>query len=227
MNTFQSKDDEASLSGLSFSQNSLGGSKNRIQHKSHLFKLKTHYTPAICCVCNSSIRSGFARTVAYNCEACGLDCCADCRLQVDVEFPCGSDLASKAIAESIQTKLSTHSILSVVAPMNESSERALDPDYVSSAKKGHSMLTREITEPLGEAAGIGTMKVKFVQAAAFKNPLSSLADLSLEDQRTSQELIEGDYYLRITRTGISESARTSTVQRSSQPQFDESMEFDM
>jgi hypothetical protein len=59
------------------------------------------------------------KRIAWRCEACSVDCCNDCRLQVDVQLPCGSDAAMAAVKDAIQNRMTVEKLLNAVAPMDD------------------------------------------------------------------------------------------------------------
>ena len=64
--------------------------------------------------------SGLWTQIALRCEVCKVDCCDDCRLQVDIQLPCESDVAVKAVDDAIQNRLTFDKLLNVIAPFDDS-----------------------------------------------------------------------------------------------------------
>ena len=86
------------------------------RNKSHLLRVQSLWVPAACAVCNSVIVGWKS---AYRCEACNIDCCKDCQLQVDLQMPCGSSEAAASVAASFHNKLTMQNIMNVMAPWDE------------------------------------------------------------------------------------------------------------
>lgn len=187
----------------------------------HLLRVTSHWTPAVCCVCKRSIVSGLSNARSYHCEGCGVDCCADCRLQVDIRLPCGSELAERARAEAIQNKLTMANIINTVAPVvpesNGNGPEATHGTDVGASE--HSRRTSAAASPaLQEDSGIGTVRLEFVRALVFEHPVAVDEDpATLEPEARVKK---GDYYMRVTPLGGTGSKRTRTMQNTGRPKFD-------
>ena len=179
------------------------------QTNQHLLRLKKFRLPATCCVCKKSIMSGIRAQPAYRCEKCKIDCCDDCILQVDIKMPCGSLVAQDVTKNSIQNKLSLNSILNTVAPVHGN---------VTSPRQDN--LLPSPSTSFSASKGVGIVDLVFLRAFVLDEPWSPESDAAdiLADEKTSFKA--GDYYMRITRVGSKDSARTQTVQNSSKPVFD-------
>ena len=198
--------DEASLPTYSLG----GSSQRRLNTRPHLLQLKTFRTPASCLVCKRSIMSSLWKKKAFRCESCKIDCCSDCRLQVDLQLPCGSEAAKETVARAIQNKFTVENLMSVVAPVSE--EHAT---LVSTSSK-----EKMVVEVAG---GIGVLKLEFVHSYVLSEseyfpPESEPSDVfrNKEDLKFHQ----GDYYMRVTRVGSADTVRTETIQNSGKPRFD-------
>ena len=204
------------------SQSDFSASLNSFRHedavvsssKTHLLRLKTFYFLARCAVCSRSIMSGFTKARAYRCETCGIDCCSDCRLQVDFRLPCGSKAARTAVEHSVQSKLTTENILRIVAPIAESD--GCDPVNGTKQTVAREISTRPDDCGFAGARGIGTLKTCILRAVILETPLPSKSDPA--DILNSQDVKKGDYYFRITSSN-GDSVRTKTVQESGRPRF--------
>lgn len=205
--------DDTSQAEMSASRSSFHLLGNSASQKPHFLKRKTYYTPAICCVCQKSIRSGFSSSHSFTCELCHVDCCDDCRLSVDVELACCSNAAAEAVSNSVQTKLSMQSLLSVVAPEKESLEEATS---VLEAEGGKSRVSSEADDQIMKN-GIGKLSLKNIDASIFQHPMSPLIDVAKQKENPSQI---GNYYVRVTCSQNGNSGRTALVQASSRPHFD-------
>jgi hypothetical protein len=185
--------------------------------KPHLLRLKKHWTLASCCVCKSSITA----KNSYHCEVCSIDCCADCNVQVDVQLPCGSDLATRARQAAIQNKLTFDSILNVVAPMDESV--ALQQKLAKVNEERVLETTQRMQggdQALNGENRIGTMKLEFSQAVVFGSAVPGDSFDIADMLQTDAKLRTGDYYIRVSWTGSPTTRRTMTIQHTARPTFD-------
>ncbi|KAL7572048.1 hypothetical protein ACA910_001699 [Epithemia clementina (nom. ined.)] len=182
--------------------------------KPHHLRLKVFYLLAQCDVCSRSIASGFRKIQAFRCEKCGVDCCNDCRLQVDFRLPCGSTYAQTAVEHSIQSKITPENILRVVAPIPESDSGSkvikADRPIISATR---SFGTSGAAVNVRSASGIGVLKAKIIRAVVFQSPLSFPSDIP-----SSQNVKKGDYYIRI-KSSNGDTVRTKSVQQSGRPNF--------
>ena len=209
--------EEATTSGgksdLSVSLASYRKMTSTVSTKGHLLRTKTFYTPAWCSVCGGNIMSGIWKVLSFHCEQCGIDCCSDCRLQVDVQLPCGSEEARKAAEEAAEAQFTTDKLLNWVAPIEESINQLTHGSLESKSDSPNARLSDD--EP-----GIGKIKFSFVQAFVLQNPLPADADVDIEPP--VMNLKRGDYYIRVGRSDTMKTSRTRTVQRTTRPQFDSS-----
>jgi hypothetical protein len=191
--------------------------------KLHHLGLKSNWTLTSCNVCKSSILpSPFAKTKLYHCEVCGIYCCDDCRISVEVKLPCGSDLAKQAREEAAQSMLSVDKILNVLAPVDASAAKR-----PSSNKRRTSMVDYWQEE---EKDRIGTMKLEFIGALVFEEalPANSNATELLRKNNDAIKLRTGDYYIRVSWTGSPRTSRTPLTQNTGRPRFEaEEMRFNV
>jgi hypothetical protein len=181
--------------------------------KSHLLRTRKFYTPARCSVCGKSIMSGVWKASSFRCEECGIDCCGDCRLHVDIQLPCGSTEAEKAVHDAAEAQFTSEKILQWVAPVEKPDDGA--PKSPLRDKPGMPSRLSE-HEP-----GIGKLKFMFAQACALANAIPSHFSLDF-DNVDSLDLKSGDYYVRVVRLDGNGTVRTKTVQQSTRPQFESS-----
>lgn len=173
-------------------------------------------------------------TVALHCEVCGVDCCDNCRLQVDLRLPCGSTEAQTAMAASFQSKLSVSKMLQFIAPFDalEKSAIAAKSDVSchghessQSDKPGGTKGKRNDAKLIkSQKQSIGTMKLEFIRAYVLEERLPADTDPAvLVDQRVRP----GEYYVRVK--GENEQiVRTPTVQSNGRPSLDQRlMVFDV
>lgn len=191
--------------------------------KSHLLRVQSLWVPAACSVCNSVIvgwKSG------YRCEACNIDCCKDCQLQVDLQVPCGSSVAEAAVAASFHNKLTMHNIMNVMAPWDEAPQKTTPLSESEHIVKAGAPGSRDADEIASKSVsekerGIGTLQMHIARACIFEkalHPESNPEDVfkELHDQAARK----GDYYVRLTSSGNEENRRTRTIQNTGRPQFD-------
>eukprot|EP00934_Nitzschia_sp_Nitz4_P002896 Nitzschia sp. Nitz4//scaffold4_size323378//155410//158685//NITZ4_000662-RA/size323378-processed-gene-0.354-mRNA-1//-1//CDS//3329553405//2886//frame0 len=136
------------------------------------------------------------RNSGFCCEDCAITCCNDCRLNVDVEVPCGSDEARLLLQKSIRNKISLTNIMSVVAPDAEYSERkrALQLQDLNESKTN---ITSFLEGNENLRNGIGQLRVIFVKARLFEQYLPPDVDPE-EVFEVTEPLREGEYYARVT-----------------------------
>jgi hypothetical protein len=218
--------------GVSLSQHSLARGDGRSTATTpHMLRVTSHWTPAVCCVCKRSIMSGITKTRAYHCEVCRVDCCGDCRLQVDVQLPCGSEVAVRARDEVIQNRFTVENIINTVAPP-ASTNGEMDPSAagegdatsgLQETRRGTSFASLSNTSPILPTSPIdkscvGTMSLVFVRALVFERPLPS--DSEPDASKNDTPVRKGDYYIRVTPSGGGEAKRTRTMQNTGRPKFD-------
>lgn len=178
-------------------------------HRPHLLRLESFWVPSRCGVCSKVL---FGRHKGFQCEECMIECCRDCHLHVDLQMPCGSDAALIAVASSEHGKLSIHNILSVVAP-DESFQRSKD-----SKLEGKSVLSEK--ESFDTTSGIGSLKLKFIKAAIFKESVPNDADPDVVfAESANARLCRGEYYARVSISNSDKTGRTPTIQKSGMPIF--------
>lgn len=215
--------------GVSLSQHSLARGDGRpIATTPHMLRVTSHWTPAVCCVCKRSIMSGITKTRAYHCEVCRVDCCGDCRLQVDVQLPCGSEAAARARDDVIQNRFTVENIINTVAPpavANGEEDPSAEDDSTSElheARRGTSLVSLSNKAPIPsfpiDKSGIGTMSLVFVRALVFERPLP--ADSEPDASQNSTPVKKGDYYIRVTPSSGEGAKRTRTMQNTGRPKFD-------
>lgn len=217
--------EEPSRSDVSLSLDSRRkGLTKAVPSKPHMLRLIKFWTPANCCVCNQSITSGLWTKKAYHCEECGVDCCSDCQLHVDIQLSCGSDMARRAKEKSIQNTFTLSNILHFVAPVDASlHEKLLEETALPSTPsvtKGGNTIVASSSRIDEEGRGIGTLKLNFVQAHVFEDHLPAETEHSTVIDREGARFRSGDYYIRIAWTGSQKTARTRTIQGTGRPRFE-------
>ena len=121
--------------------------------------------------------------------------------------------------KSIQSKLTIHNILGVVAPVERSFNEKLekergDPSY----QRKHSLAA--VDSENGER-GIGKMKMVFVRAHLLKDALPIETNLQDGVDEKGENFRPGDYYVRVSWTGSQKTTRTRTIlQSTGHPTFD-------
>lgn len=205
-------------------------------HAHHLFRIHKFWIPAHCAVCSSLLIG----RKAHRCEACKLDCCADCLISVDVLYPCGSKVADMAVQQSMQSKLEFRNIMELVAPTISTSDAASDCQKLGKKHLGsNGMQSNKIFDWKNE--GIGLLRFRINRAVIFQQlypPESFLEDI-LENDVTVVETKdsgndsrgkktsaiddsaseEGDYYVRVSWNRGNSSVRTRTIHQTSKPQY--------
>jgi len=157
----------------------------------HLLRVSSFWVPTACHVCSKIL---MVHNKGFLCEACGIICCDDCRLNVDLELPCGSEEARAIVESSIRNKISVGNIMAVVAP---------DKVYAEQRKESN---TPNASGTDGDTS-IGSLKFQFRQACLFQQALAPSASPETAF-RTSHSTREGEYYCRITSSIGGKSVRT-------------------
>jgi hypothetical protein len=189
----------------------------------HMLRIASFWVPSACSVCSTIL---IGNKKGFHCEACSIICCVDCRLNVDLEIPCGSEEARSKVANSIQNKISVNNILSIVAPDESYAEKNLassdgdDEDGDVDGLTSSLLLKTPSHSKYDGQAGIGCLRIEFQRASLFEQPL--LPDESPENtfsNNNKRPTREGEYYARITSSmGSNKTARTRPVYSGS-PQF--------
>jgi hypothetical protein len=212
---------------ISLSQHSNGlGEGRAIPAIPHMLQATSHWTPATCCVCKRSIMSGIAKNRSFHCEVCKVDCCNDCRLQVDVQLPCGSETAERARSDAIQNRLTMENIMNTVAPpvgVNGDGKSSLDDTdagsrHLSRRTDSISKTTRSGLTNTGDPTGIGTIAFDFIRAVVFDKPMSP--EIDPESLKDDIQVKKGDYFIRVTPSSDEVSKRTRTMQNTGRLKFD-------
>lgn len=159
----------------------------------HLLRVTSFWVPSTCSIC-SSVMVG--KNSGFRCEVCSIPCCSDCRLNVNLKMPCGSDDARAFVERSIQNKMSVSNILSIVAPdeqyleMRKSDDRVVDAVGLRSSDE-KSQHDKERIQ------GIGTVSVEFLRARLFEHSLSPNESPENVFSHSFPARV-GEYYARIT-----------------------------
>ena len=191
--------------------------------KPHLMRVHRFWKPASCSLCSKSLM-GWGKQ-SFRCEVCGLDCCSDCRLHVDLQLPCGSEKATERTGKLIQNKLTISSFLETMAPVDDSYEqkkRELSTIDGDTSLTDTRSLTTHTTR--GDRGRIGVMKMNIARACVFESILPATTEPD-ELVKHTGALRPGDYYVRVCRTGAEGSARTRTIPSPGRLKFEESNEM--
>ena len=194
----------------------------KAKSKTHLLKLLSLWMPANCAVCKRSV-VGWKR--AYRCEACSIDCCSDCQLQIDLQIPCGSALAKNAVQSSLQKKMTVENMIATMAPVDETyGKRSWEQ-----AEDSKELLTEYDKRLATQTRRIGKFRIQVHQAYVFETPLPMETEPStVFDNSRRTKLRRGDYYARVSCLGSSTFNRTRTIQNTGKPKFDAAeMVFDL
>lgn len=166
----------------------------------HLLRASSFWIPSVCNVCSRIL---LGTNKGYHCEACSVVCCGDCRLNVDLEIPCGSEEARSRVETSMQSKITLSNILSIIAP---------DEGYTEKTKIGEATVSGTTTaNHRDNPGGIGCLRIEFKRANLFEQPLppDESPDAVFASIRPSRD---GEYYARITSSmGDTKMARTRPV----------------
>ena len=182
--------------------------------KQHLLRIVTLWMPASCAVCSKVI---IGMNQGFRCEECEIHCCSDCRLIIDLQIPCGSEIARAAVQQSIQNKFTLGNLLSIVAP---DSAFKLDDSHAATGTSQPTPARSLINDFDARDLGIGCLKLEFIRACLFEKPIPADSETgTVVDHGKKGPLRRADYYVRVTPTGGHKTARTRTVQNTSMPVF--------
>jgi hypothetical protein len=180
-----------------------------------LQRTQYRWTPAFCCVCHKSLLS-LLKTTSWRCERCSVDCCEDCRLQVDVQLPCGSDVAQAAVRHAIQNQWNIDQLLHIMAPPPTTSTADTTLTDVSERSNRE---TASLVD--GVARGLGVLHLKLSRAYILQEALPAEADPHTTIlSHPPPPLRPGDYYVRLLWGAghvfrKADSLRTRTIQQCS------------
>jgi len=187
----------------------------RLTSKAHMLRIMSMWKPIKCSVCPSMIWS----LKGYQCEVCKLVCCTDCQLQVDVELPCGSEPAEKAVQIASKPKINVNKLFSILAPIKE---QIFDKEVFS--KKKDKPTVDDTGQPpieLKETSdGVGTFDFRVLKACLFRKNFPPESELSEIMKNSDRRLRVGDHYVRISWTGSQETKRTRTIFQTAKPRFE-------
>lgn len=191
----------------------------------HLLRYKKFWKPATCGQCSTSLLGW--KTKSFRCEACGIDCCEDCRVHLDVQIPCGSSQCIQIVSTAIQNKLTLTSFMDAMAPIDK--EYAKKRELLNPSTDAELSLTDTRTEGgtisrAGEKGRIGVLKLNIAKACVFSSPLPAASEPE-EVIGHDTELRSGDYYVRVCRSGSVSSARTRTIPSGGKLKFEEASEM--
>lgn len=181
-------------------------------------------TPSWCGACQSVVGMGWRR--GYRCETCGVPCCDNCQLQLDLVLPCGSEEAREAARAGSATAYAARraaerfptvgTILSVVAPIQEEGgdddgENAGDGEAVGGDGAGKTESraaddnesSKDKVPGNDGGTGVGTLRLKVKSACLLEKaspPEADMDDVVAREERGAP-LRTGDHYCRVTPTG--------------------------
>ena len=130
-------------------------------HQPHLLRIVNLWMPHSCAVCQKIL---VGRNAGFHCEECGIQCCSDCRLHIDIQIPCGSETAKKKTAP----KLNMNSLLSIVAPdeaylyHNSTTANNKDEDDTTMVNRAKD----HVEAPQPGKIGIGSLQLDIVKVGS-------------------------------------------------------------
>jgi hypothetical protein len=224
-------DDVVAGAGANLDDGSLHSKTNLTQSAidPHLLRAETYWVPGSCAVCERVL---IGMNGGFNCEECGIDCCSDCRLNVDIRVPCGSDKAQEFLEKTQQGKMSISGLLNYVAPDDTFEQKRIEEESMHSSRQKGSMLSttdptasRRLLESQEEISGIGCFHVEIITACLFRQVLPAWSATPFGEnlkQDSLPALRKGDYYVRISTSGSHKTFRTPTLQNTGMPHFQSS-----
>jgi len=197
-------------------------------HSPHLLRAQTYWAPAKCAVCSKLLMGVVRNGSGFRCELCSIDVCGDCRLNVDLMVPCGSDLASDIVEASFRNKMSPSGLLSYIAPdeayeqnrqlllEQDTSKHKNSASSIISSKQSLAMSGYASPAPSAGAepnpsTGVGRCRIEIIRACVFQQSTSTLDNFA--EQQESLGLRKGDYYVRVSMSDSDRSSRTPTLQK--------------
>ena len=143
-----------------------------VSKKPHLLRYKKFWKPASCAQCSTSLLGW--RKISFRCEACGLDCCSDCRVHLDVQIPCGSAKATEIVKNAFQNKLTVSKFLEAMAPVDktyEQKKRDVDSGTFDADSSLADTRAETLTTLRTEKSRIGVLRMSVARACVFRDPL--------------------------------------------------------
>ena len=183
-------------------------SQKKLSSKPHMFRNYTKMRPTFCALCDKMI---MWKLKGYQCEVCNLDCCSDCLLRIDVEMPCGSKAAQSQVDKLQNSKFSLSKIYDMVAPIK---------DGPKSSDTNEENLDLNEDKNQRQIDSVGTMHLKIKQACIYSEHFAPEAEIKHILASGDRWIRKGDYYVRVSWTGSTDTKRTKTVFQTSKPRFD-------
>lgn len=183
-------------------------SQKKLSSKPHMFRNYTKMRPTFCALCDKMIMWKFK---GYQCEVCNLDCCSDCLLRIDVEMPCGSKAAQSQVDKLQNSRFSLSKIYDMVAPLK---------DGPKSSGTNEENLDLNEDKNQRQIDSVGTMHLKIKQACIYSEHFAPEAEIKHILASGDRWIRKGDYYVRVSWTGSTDTKRTKTVFQTSKPRFD-------
>jgi C2 domain len=200
----------------------------------HLLRADTYWVPGSCAVCERVL---IGRNGGFHCEQCGIDCCGDCRLNVDIRVPCGSDAAQEFVEKIQKAKLSLSGLLNYVAPDEAFEQKRIGEESMHQSRHNPSETVhtgnsheKATSDSPGETPPIGCFRVDVVKACLFQQNLPAWEEIpydAYESDGTGKSsskppVRKGDYYVRVSTTDSNKTLRTPTLQNTGMPHFQSS-----
>jgi len=194
----------------------------KTRNKLHLFKIQSLWVPAHCGLCKRSL-VGYRR--AFRCEACNIDCCKDCQVQIDLQIPCGSELARLVVDKSIQNTITMDNLLTTIAPPDKTyiNKMQIDANHERNEKVDSKIRppdeTKDFVKEKTLDQSVGIFHIKIDQACILTSPLPLETTPDTFERFDKLQLSQGDYYVRVSCVESMEENRTTTIQCSGKPKF--------
>ncbi|KAG7364259.1 hypothetical protein IV203_037461 [Nitzschia inconspicua] len=197
----------------------------------HLLRADTYWVPGSCAVCDRVL---IGRNGGFHCEQCGIDCCGDCRLNVDIRVPCGSDAAQEFVDKIQKAKLSLSGLLNYVAPDEAFEQKRIGEESIHQSRHTNKVSVlagdggMKTKQDLNEdGVQIGRFRVEIVKACLFQQNLPPWEQIPFEAYEVGvvgslssrPPVRKGDYYVRISTTATDKTLRTPTLQNTGMPNF--------
>lgn len=208
-NTSETNNDHSSVAQSSVRTKSSLLTK-KLSSKPHMFRNYAFLRPTSCALCDKLI---LWKLKGYQCEICGLDCCSDCQLRIDVEMPCGSREVQMNIENSLQSKISLSKFYDIIAPPKTA-------PTINGIRNEEETLDQKQSDKSSWKEGVGTMHLRIKQGCIYSENFPPEAEIQQILASGDRWLRKGDYYCRVSWTGSTRTKRTKIVFQTSKPKFD-------
>ena len=201
----------------------------RAKKRTHFMQVQSLWVPpARCMLCGKSV---VGWKLAHRCEHCGVTCCTDCLIQIDLQLPCGTATTKEVVERDEQSRWTLERVLATVAP--DESYQKKKTKHEAKKQRVVGVVDEQRPRRIGaletslqpshdsSSSGVGKLLVSIDSAYLFADQLPMETELDAvftESVRHPQRV--ADHYVRVTAHGSVESKRTHTIQNTATPRFE-------